>query len=813
MFFLNLLLSVDRRLMRVSYIVFAFFIVLSRCSEQSSFEDSVIIDQQQMHEDFEVAKSLGYIPDKVVGGREFNKDSSPTAVAWDGFMRPWEIFEDEGAILLNFSNVDVINVLKYFEATYKVVFIIDDALQPVVAGGKSLVGSKINFSSHHPMSRKEAWNVFITLLEMVGVTLQPASMNRVYRVSTLVKESPQGYLRGPLPIYIGVPVDKLPEADMRIRYVCTAKNTSLGAIKSIAKTMQSAAAPDPLEIPEINGVMITDRVYNILTIMTVIEEVDKLTSPEAMSIISLSKSDAAKIVELHRTLIKEESGNSAAMNTLGPKRTDTISFFDPGVRLIADVRRNSIIALGSAESIKKVELFIKDYEEHMTSIPYMPVHVYPLKFVQAEATAKLLQQAVEFKSESDAAKFGGSRNGDSYFSPISIIPDVTNNSLVIVATEEEYERLKLIIDALDIEQMQISLHITMLSVDANKSKALGTQLRSLTDDSSKVNYQTGVIAPGIISNYGSNNQSSEGARRLYGNLLQLVTGGADTGTTIVTLGQDINGVFGVVRALQERTDANILSEPFLLVNNNNNARIEIGESRRVVATTIINSNNTSQSYSQDNAQMKIDIRPQASVDGRTVSLSINVENSYFTSPAGDEVSSGNKVTRSVNTSVMIPNDHVIALGGLNYDTKSENTREVPFLAKIPILGWLFKSKANNVDRSILIIFIHTKVIYDGVALADEYSYAKKHIQSVLEDSEMIDSKCPVNRWFFAPEVNERERVADFFGDNYGVPKSSHKALKNDNSKEFPLKSIPRDIYVGGQPIVAASFRTKENTYV
>jgi len=335
---------------------------------------------------------------------ETSSSSGVYAIAWNNFMEPWNIFQDEGALLLNFANSDILNLLKYFEAEFKVTFITDDAINPIPSGGKSLIGSKINFTSNSPISRKQAWNVFITLLELAGVTLQPSSIARTYRVVPLLKDANNGYTKGPLPLYIGINPNELPDSDMRVRYVYIVKNTSIEAVKNIIKSMQSPASPDPIEILEIRGVLITDRIYNIKTIMAIIEEIDQLTTPETLVVIKLKKADATKVVDLYKNLIKEEGG--ASTKILGPKRSDTISYFDPSVKLIPEPRTNSIIALGAEESISKIEDFITNYEDTVVKNPYLQTRRFQLKYTQAEAVARILQQAVDFKNDSEAGKFG-----------------------------------------------------------------------------------------------------------------------------------------------------------------------------------------------------------------------------------------------------------------------------------------------------------------------------------------------------------------------------------------------------------------------
>lgn len=69
-------------------------------------------------------------------------ESRKGIIAWQDYLEPWNNTVEDGAILLNFVNADIINVLKYYENIYKVIFITDDVLQPVSNQGKSLFAAK-----------------------------------------------------------------------------------------------------------------------------------------------------------------------------------------------------------------------------------------------------------------------------------------------------------------------------------------------------------------------------------------------------------------------------------------------------------------------------------------------------------------------------------------------------------------------------------------------------------------------------------------------------------------------------------------------
>lgn len=687
-------------------------------------------------------------------------------IAWQSFLEPFNNSLDDGAILLNFVNADIINVLKYYEELYKVIFITDDVLQPISPQGKSLFGSKINFTSHKPLSKKDAWNVLITLLEIVGVTLQPGTMNRVYRVVTLMKESSQSYARGPLPTFIGVPSESLPDSDMRIRYLYQVQNMSIDGVLNIIKNMQSNVSPDPIAIREMNSILLTDRVYNIKVILAIIHELDKMMVPEKMVIIKLKKGNASTIVDLYKSLVKEEASGQIPPRIAGIKRTDMVTYFDPQVRLIAEQRMNYIIAFGSEESLRRVESFILNFQDAIPTMPYMPIHTYLLKYTQADAVANILKQAIGFKSDAEAAKYSGVRDSEKYLSDVSILPEPNTNSLLITCSDENYQHIYDLLQKVDIEQKQVAVNITIVSVDLEEMKSFGTQLRNKIDALGKdINFQTGTLDSkvGVVGNYpkGVTGEATGGPQRLLGNLLQLVTGATVSGgTTVVSLGSDPNGVWGLIKLLVTQTKAKIISNPYLVMTNKYPTEISVGETRRIAATSITNANNEQMSYTSDAAELSI--KMTVNIQGNDVGINLDLSNSIFTGPENNAIASGNKTTRSLNTSVLVENESMVAVGGLIIDHTTQYANQVPFLSQIPIIQWLFKSQDMVTRKSMLIIFIEPTILHSENDLAHNTQHLCEKISS-MHKNHKIATNCPLGRSFF--QENSYMKMENYFGNN------------------------------------------------
>ncbi len=67
-------------------------------------------------------------------------------------------------------------------------------------------------------------------------------------------------------------------------------------------------------------------------------------------------------------------------------------------------------------------------------------------------------------------------------------------------------------------------------------------------------------------------------------------------------------------------------------------------------------------------------------------------------------------TKKAKTELLVNNGSTIVIGGIIKTTESETERSVPILSKIPVIGWLFKSRIKIHDKQELLIFITPKIV-------------------------------------------------------------------------------------------------------
>lgn len=667
---------------------------------------------------------------------------------------------DEPEIIFNFENADLQNLLTYIEQIFDVTFIPDDAINPMAQGGKAVNGNKISFKTHKPLTKPEAWSYFTTFLNMAGLSLyQDGAAPKVYRVTSIDNAK-----KSPIPAFIGVDAETLPDTDTKIRYVYFVEFTTLDTLKGIIESLRSSTS-SVVFMQELKAFMLTDSAYNIKMLMRIIKELDRIVMPQSMSVLKLKQVDAKRVEELYKSLIQPDQQAGATGRIIGPRKSSGANYFPDDVRIIAEPRTNSLILLGSRDAIRQVENFvIRDIDVEPTT-PYSPLHVFPLRYADAETVAATMNTVTKFGQNIPAAQVGGVRGDDKYFRPMSFTAEPTNNRVIVRGDYDDFLKAKEIMEKLDEPQPQVAIEMLILTLGDINTKELGAQIRSKTPGGvsgllgNNIKFQTsglraGSSQQGIITN----NSATTGAQRILGDLINLVIG-KGAGNTILSLGTDQFGVWGIFQVLQSISNTQVVSNPFLVTANKTPASISLGETRRIVTAEVISTSRT-QTKKDIDANLTIQITPQINSDGMIIfALEISIEEFRSASPED-----GSRTIKTIKTSTIVADREILALGGLIRNRTASDESKFPILGDIPLIGWLFKNKKREDSKENLLVLISTRIIQPlnrkqaetfTKTHIDEYHADIQDIKSAINDRDLVD------RTFFKEKVGSPSAIVDY----------------------------------------------------
>ena len=159
-------------------------------------------------------------------------------------------------------------------------------------------------------------------------------------------------------------------------------------------------------------------------------------------------------------------------------------------------------------------------------------------------------------------------------------------------------------------------------------------------------------------------------------------------------------------ALEETGDGKIISSPRVTALEGNSASIEQG--KRVPYPTTDSDGNTNTKFEDVVLQLKV--TPNITPDGR-ISMKIIAKNEELDwSNAVDGQPATSK--SAVESTIVVKNGDTIVIGGIYKTIESNSEEGVPFLSKIPVLGWLFKYESKSDETRELLVFVTPRIIDD-----------------------------------------------------------------------------------------------------
>ncbi|MGR9044380.1 MAG: type II secretion system secretin GspD [Gammaproteobacteria bacterium] len=315
----------------------------------------------------------------------------------------------------------------------------------------------------------------------------------------------------------------------------------------------------------------------------------------------------------------------------------------------------------------------------------------------------------------------GESTGIANIKDVRFIADEINNTLVIVSTAQEYGVIRKVIEQLDVMPLQVLIDATIVDV-------------TLTD-----NLQYG-IEWFLQHENGGTNIITSGAERTGLDLTSLAAGVA-TGGLGYSFVSNSGDIRAVLRAEALKKNINVISSPSLMVLNNQEASIQVGNeiSLRTSQNTQLggNANNLVQTnpLQQRKTGVKLKVKPRVNAGGLVImEITQSVEDPGTTS----STESGNPdiLTREITSSVAVQTGETLVLGGLIKENNTKDKTGIPFLHELPLIGPLFGNTTLNKDKTELVVLITPRVVtgkFDARAVSNEFKRKLTGIYQEMPD--------------------------------------------------------------------------------
>ena len=568
--------------------------------------------------------------------------------------------------LLNYQDVDIAKVTQDISKFSKKTLILD----PRVKGRISIFSDSI-------LSAEQVWDVYMRTIQVHGfAALSDGGVVRIVPENEATRDSNES----------------LSQSSIETK-IFTLKNRAAGEILSQIKPITGRQS-HLSSIPSINSILLVDKKSNIERIGQLLKKIDQNDSA-AIKIIKLNNLSS---VEAVRILDRLKAQNNPTINNF------IAVPFTPSNSVI--ISADQVVTNNITETLNALD---KD------ALTGGSIAVLYLKYAKAEEVATIINTV--------SSRFAGDENEK---------PIVTHhretNSLIVSSEETNLEVIRNLVSKLDIRRAQVLVEAIIVELSETAAKSLGVE--TIFAGAQDGNIPVGITRfqngsnPDLVALAGSLIEDGENAtlsNAASSSLLQssgLVSGFGDFS------GGD--SFAGIISAVADDQNSDILSTHTVIAMDNEPANLVIGQEIPITTGESLGSNNANpfRTTSRQEVGIKLSITPQIN-EGNSVILEIKQEVSGVVGPLTGTVDLiTNK--RSIETTVLVDNNQMIVLGGLNEDDLQESVSKVPLLGSIPVFGRLFRSSAESRVQRNLMVFLRPTILMDSADVTslsgEKYNY-------------------------------------------------------------------------------------------
>ncbi len=623
---------------------------------------------------------------RAPGSRNNAADVSPQSSAVSQKGDTSSDIKNDKFFQFNFNDVPIRDMIDFISEQTGINFVLDNN----VKGNVTVISQKM-------LPMDEAYKVFQSVLEINGFTtvpsgsvvkIVPAIEARSKSIETLLADENRD------------PEDKIVTKIVRLKYA------SPDELKKIFTAFISKGSI-MISYESTGMLIITDVLSNINRIQTIIDAIDIPGTGEEITPIPLKNATADTVSASLNSVFKTIAAS-------GKKTPQTSS----QINIVPDERTNSLIIVASEVDTIRIRELVNILDQEIPK-GEGDIRVYPLQNADAEELSKTLL-AIPQDNKQTAQK----GTTPILSQDIQIVPDTATNSLIITAKREEYQVLVDVIEKLDRPRSMVLIEALIMEVSMSKEYELGVQWQG---------GETGTIGDRSVAVYSSSNSGVDNLPSYSTTSGVTFPSGLSLGVigdTIEIGGIEFPSIAAVVRAYVTDSDVQILSTPSIMTTDNKAAKINVVDNVPYITRQDQNSSgNDYTNYDFKDVGVMLNITPQINQE-RVVSLEIQQEVSQILST--DESGQPTTLKRELETTVWVKDGNTIVIGGLIDETENRTKYRVPILSKIPLLGMLFKSKTNSLDKKNLYVFITPHIIENPSEAQKVYEDKKGHIESIQE---------------------------------------------------------------------------------
>lgn len=668
--------------------------------------------------------------------------------------------EDEQRVKINLAGLDLATVAKQAERVTKRSFLFDENV---------LRAKRVTLQSDTAITPAEFYRVFQAVCQMNGLAIIPVegagiNLEKIVNAQGAAKEP------GAQPVLIRG--EQLPGGDATVSYLAKLQHVNATRIMTVLTPALSATGTI-MQVPNTELLMINDvasSVKRVEKLLALLDVPGEATTTVTVPVVNLS------VEKAHSQLNDYLQAASKIRN--GEATKDKIA-------ILKDERLNQMVLIGPPAEVRQAQEFLglidRDAPAARRTIRYYKLKNVPVKDI-VDYVGQLLGVALMARGDpippqggpvpvvpvapsaggpvvpavpvvpvgalkSPSAPATAAKPTTKDFVPADIIPVEGLNTLVVAGDAAVHQEVEAILANLDKRKGQVLIEVAIVQVTGDDSIDLGVEglgLNEVNGDRKLLDYGSG---------FGLSKQSDTKGRGFPTEaVLDHISGGAfrfvkDDKLQIV------------LSAIANKSNVSIVSQPQLLVNDNEEASFTTKVSEPTSTSSVTAGNPIISTFSGfADATTSLKITPHISPDNY-LNLEIVQTFEEFTG-----VSSGNgvpppKVSNNATTKISIPDRKTIVIGGFTRDSSTNTRAGIPGLMQIPGVGKLFSKENKRKTASRLYLFVRPKILSapDFEDLQNASETKKNDIEKLSRKSKIKDEiKTGIGRQETRAEVIEEK---------------------------------------------------------
>lgn len=609
-----------------------------------------------------------------------------TILVWRGSAQELSPSPRESLVNFSFDQVDIPTFVRLVGEWTGRRFIVGEGVQ----GRLTVVSPQVK--------RSEILPLVAAILESAGCSLvQEGDLYRV--VPAPARQTPLAPVVGP-----GQPLPDhgLVTRIFRVEYVAAAELRKVLETRVLGGKTGAVVA-----LEETNHLIVTDTVGGIRRIEQLLSEVDRPGLTRTTEVVPLEYADPEALAEqLNLALMERASRGQQIVQRLTGPGTAPSGVAAASALVIPAPHANSLLLVGTASQIAALKELIRQMDRDVPT-GRSRLNAIFLRYLSATEAAKSLSTLIEKGRTKEGTPPAARRT-------FAIEADPINNALLVDASPSDFDVVRKLVEQLDRVPQQVHITVVIAEVSSVTNLNLGVEMAALNMPS----------GPGDTVIQGSSTLKDSAAGLVNAVQQGLLPGGLSIGvargTRLDADGRVLSSWPGLINIEAVRKDSRfrILSETSLQAQNNREASINIVNDIPILKSTIQAGTGTARDVIQNIERMDVGIKLKLTpriIPGGEVQMDLDPSIEAVLETGSENQLTPTIARRSVHTTVTVADGQTIVIAGLTRQDTRRTDKRVPLLGDIPLLGRLFRYRAEEAARVDLLIFVTPRIVDHALA--------------------------------------------------------------------------------------------------